>query len=93
VRPQNHHERSQVAVPNPRPHLLPKILKPLRRQFDRPRDGFLHNHPSGDPTPSHADIEMTKQIATVAKPLGVLLYDHIIVGKDGHASLKGLGLI
>src|SRR5215212_5029513 len=54
---------------------------------------LVHNHPSGDPTPSAADIEMTKQVATVAKPLGVVLYDHIIVGKEGHASLKGLKLI
>ena len=53
---------------------------------------LVHNHPSGDPTPSHADIEMTKQVATIAKPLGVLLYDHIIVGKEGHASLKALKL-
>ena len=54
---------------------------------------LVHNHPSGDPTPSQADIEMTKQIANAAKPLGVVLYDHIIVGKDGHASLKALKLI
>jgi DNA repair protein RadC len=54
---------------------------------------LVHNHPSGDPTPSHADIEMTKQVATVAKPLGVALHDHIIVGKDGHVSFKGLRLI
>ncbi len=53
---------------------------------------LVHNHPSGDPTPSQADIDMTKQIASVAKPLGVQLYDHIIVGKEGHASLKGLRL-
>jgi DNA repair protein RadC len=54
---------------------------------------LVHNHPSGDPTPSHADIEMTKQVAIIAKPLGVALHDHIIVGKDGHVSLKGLRLI
>jgi DNA repair protein RadC len=54
---------------------------------------LVHNHPSGDPTPSQADIEMTRQIATVAKPLGIALHDHIIVGRDGHASLKGLKLI
>src|SRR5205085_1457658 len=42
---------------------------------------LVHNHPSGDPTPSHADIEMTRQVANVAKPLGVTLFDHIIVGK------------
>src|SRR5437588_930998 len=54
---------------------------------------LVHNHTSGDPTPSQADIEMTKAVANVAKPLGITLYDHIIVGKDGHASLKGLRLI
>jgi DNA repair protein RadC len=54
---------------------------------------LVHNHPSGDPTPSHADIEMTKAIIDVAKPLGISVHDHIIVGKDGHTSLKGLRLI
>ena len=54
---------------------------------------LVHNHPSGDPTPSQADIRMTREIADVAKPLGILLHDHIIVGRHGHASLKGLGLI
>jgi DNA repair protein RadC len=53
----------------------------------------MHNHPGGDPSPSRADIEMTKRIARAAEPLGVALHDHIIVGKDGHASLKGLKLI
>jgi DNA repair protein RadC len=54
---------------------------------------LVHNHPSGDPTPSHADIVMTKAIVEIAKPLGVAVHDHIIVGKDGHASLKRLKLI
>ena len=54
---------------------------------------LVHNHPSGDPTPSRADIEMTKQIVAAAKPLGVIVHDHIIVGKQGHASFRGLGLI
>jgi len=54
---------------------------------------LVHNHPSGDPTPSRADIEMTKQIVAAAKPLGVVIHDHIIVGKQGHASFRGLGLI
>jgi DNA repair protein RadC len=54
---------------------------------------LVHNHPSGDPTPSRADIQMTMQIVDVAKPLGIEVHDHIIVGKDGHASLKGLRLI
>jgi DNA repair protein RadC len=54
---------------------------------------LVHNHPSGDPSPSAADIKMTKEIAEVAKPLGITIHDHIIVGRDGHASLKGLRLI
>src|SRR5262245_35351149 len=54
---------------------------------------LVHNHPSGDPTPSGADIEMTRTIVDVAKPLGIAVHDHIIVGRDGHASLKGLKLI
>jgi DNA repair protein RadC len=54
---------------------------------------LVHNHPSGDPTPSRADIQMTQQIMAVASPLGISVYDHIIVGKEGHASMKGLKLI
>ena len=54
---------------------------------------LVHNHPSGDPTPSRADIQMTQAIIDVAKPLGIAVHDHIIVGKEGHASLKGLKLI
>ena len=54
---------------------------------------LVHNHPSGDPTPSRADIQMTQQIVAVAQPLGISVHDHIIVGKEGHASLKGLKLI
>ena len=54
---------------------------------------LVHNHPSGDPTPSQADVQMTKEIVAVAAPLGIAVHDHIIVGKDGHASLRGLKLI
>ena len=54
---------------------------------------LVHNHPSGDPTPSRADIEMTKMIVMAAKNLGIEVHDHIIVGKDGHTSMKGLRLI
>ena len=54
---------------------------------------LVHNHPSGDPTPSSADIQMTKAIVDIANPLGISVHDHIIVGKNGHASLKGMRLI
>ena len=50
-------------------------------------------HTPGDPTPSQADIQMTKAIVQIATPLGIAVHDHIIVGKNGYASLKGLKLI
>ncbi len=54
---------------------------------------LVHNHPSGDPSPSTQDVKMTQEIIAIAKPLNVAVHDHIIVGRDGHASLKGLRLI
>jgi DNA repair protein RadC len=54
---------------------------------------LVHHHPSGDPTPSSADIQMTRAIIEIAGPLGISVHDHIIVGKNGHASMKGLKLI
>lgn len=54
---------------------------------------MIHNHPSGDPTPSRADIDMTRAIVAALKPLGIAVHDHIIVGRTGHASLKALQLI
>jgi DNA repair protein RadC len=54
---------------------------------------LVHNHPSGDPTPSRADIDMTRQIVEAAKPLGIAIHDHVIVGRQGHASLKALKLL
>ncbi len=54
---------------------------------------LVHNHPSGDTTPSQADINMTRTIARTAKPLGIEVHDHIIIGTKGHSSLKGMLLI
>jgi DNA repair protein RadC len=54
---------------------------------------LVHNHPGGDPTPSRADIDMTKRIVEIARSLGIEVHDHIIVGREGHASMKGLKLI
>ena len=54
---------------------------------------LVHNHPSGDPTPSRADIDMTKTIIESAAPMGIVIHDHIIIGKDGHVSMKALQLI
>jgi DNA repair protein RadC len=54
---------------------------------------LVHNHPSGDPQPSTDDIHLTHQIIAVGKPLKVAVHDHLIVGKHGHVSLKGLRII
>jgi DNA repair protein RadC len=54
---------------------------------------LAHNHPSGDPTPSAADIRMTKDIAAIAQPFGITVHDHLIVGRHGHSSFRGLKLI
>jgi len=54
---------------------------------------LVHNHPSGDPTPSRADIAMTREVADAAKALRIVVHDHVIVGRSGHASFKALGLL
>ena len=54
---------------------------------------LVHNHPSGDPTPSRADIEMTRDIVAAAKPLRIAVHDHLVIGRHGHASFKSLGLL
>ena len=54
---------------------------------------LVHNHPSGDPTPSPADIDMTKQVIQAGRSLNVAVHDHLVVGRDGVASFKSLGLI
>ncbi len=54
---------------------------------------LVHNHPSGDPTPSQDDIEMTKEVAAAADKLGISVHDHIIIGRKGHASLRSLGYL
>ena len=85
-----------------RPALPPPIAVPSRCaetnnshvfQYYNLLAHLVHNHPSGDPTPSRADIQMTQSIIEVARPLGISVHDHIIVGKEGHASFKGLRLI
>ena len=54
---------------------------------------LVHNHPSGDPTPSRDDIEMTKEIKEAGKKLGVSIHDHVIVAKGSYSSFKSLGLL
>ena len=54
---------------------------------------LVHNHPSGDPTPSKADIAMTREVLAAAKALGIAIHDHLVIGRSGHASFKSLGLL
>jgi len=54
---------------------------------------LMHNHPSGDPAPSRADIAMTREIVTAAKALGLAVHDHLVIGRAGHSSFKSLGLL
>ncbi|WP_324262793.1 DNA repair protein RadC [Altererythrobacter sp. H2] len=54
---------------------------------------LVHNHPSGDPSPSRADIQITKRIAEAGRLLGIVVHDHVIVGREGHTSLRAKGLL
>jgi DNA repair protein RadC len=54
---------------------------------------LVHNHPSGDPTPSRADIAMTREVVAAAKALNIAVHDHLVVSRGGHASFKALGLL
>ncbi|MEQ9662883.1 MAG: DNA repair protein RadC [Parasphingopyxis sp.] len=54
---------------------------------------LVHNHPSGDPSPSQADIRLTREVAEAGRPLGIAVHDHIIVGASGHNSLRSMGLL
>ena len=57
------------------------------------RDWLIHNHPSGDPKPSAADVAVTREIVAAAKAVGVNVHDHLVIGAQGAASLKTLGLM
>jgi DNA repair protein RadC len=54
---------------------------------------LVHNHPSGDPTPSAADIDMTRQVRTAAEALGLTLHDHIVIGKSSEVSFRSAGFL
>ncbi|HYJ51837.1 MAG TPA: DNA repair protein RadC [Allosphingosinicella sp.] len=71
------------------------IREVMRRALDLHATAIIvvHNHPSGDPSPSQQDIRLTRDLAEAGRNLNVTLHDHVIIGASGHASLKGLGLI
>jgi len=86
------HERQQRGTIDHTP-VYPREVVKRALELSATAVILVHNHPSGDPTPSRADITMTQQIVEIAKPLGILVHDHIIVGKAGHKSFKELKLI
>ncbi len=71
------------------------VREVIRRAIDLHASGLIlvHNHPSGDPAPSKADIQLTREIAEAARPLGITLHDHVIIGTGGHNSLRSMGLV
>lgn len=67
----------------------------IRRAIDLHASGMIlvHNHPSGDPAPSKADIQLTRELVEAARPLGIAVHDHLIIGTQGQTSLKSQGLM
>jgi DNA repair protein RadC len=86
------HERQQRGTVDHTPVYTREVVK---RALELGASALImvHNHPSGDPTPSKADIAVTQDIKKAAAPLGVVLHDHVIIGRNRHTSLRELGLI
>jgi DNA repair protein RadC len=86
------HERQQRGTVDHTPVYPREVVK---RALDLGASALIlvHNHPSGDPTPSKADIAVTQDIKKAAAPLGVVLHDHVIIARNGHISLRDLGEI
>jgi len=86
------HERQQRGTVDHTPVYTREVVK---RALELSASALIlvHNHPSGDPTPSKADIAVTLDIVKAAKPLGVTVHDHIIIGRGRHTSLRDLGLL
>jgi DNA repair protein RadC len=86
------HERQQKGTVDHTPVYTREVVK---RALELSASALIlvHNHPSGDPTPSKADIAVTQDIKKAAAPLGVALHDHVIIGRNRHVSLRDLGLI
>jgi DNA repair protein RadC len=71
------------------------VREVIRRAIDLGASGMIlvHNHPSGDPKPSRADIQLTRDIIEAGRRLKIAVHDHVIIGTEGHASLRALGLM
>ena len=86
------HERQQRGTIDHTP-VYPREVVKRALELDASALILVHNHPSGDPTPSKADIAVARDIINAAKPLGVTVHDHLIIGRGGHTILRDLGLL
>jgi DNA repair protein RadC len=86
------HERQQRGTIDHTP-VYPREVVKRALELNASALILVHNHPSGDPTPSKADIAVTRDIVKAAAPLGVTVHDHIIIGRNRHTSLRDLGLL
>jgi DNA repair protein RadC len=86
------HERQQRGTVDHTPVYTREVVK---RALELGASALIlvHNHPSGDPTPSKADIAVTRDIVKAAAPLGVTVHDHVIIGRGRHTSLRDLGML
>ena len=87
------HERTRSTYPTRRPQLSVELQLYVQYQLHAAIDRLVHNHPSGDPTPSDADISVTAQIAAAAQALGLTLHDHLIIGKAREVSFRSAGYL
>ncbi|MFP5456723.1 MAG: JAB domain-containing protein [Alphaproteobacteria bacterium] len=87
------HDSALSAAPKPRHHLQGFFKKIIEYQNDNELRGMMHNHPSGDPEPSRQDIALTQELVAAARPLGISVHDHIVVGTKGQTSLRSRGLM
>jgi len=86
------HERRQTGTIDHAP-VYPREVVKRALELEASAIIMVHNHPSGDPTPSKDDVAMTKAVAAAAEKLGILLHDHVVVGRKGHKSMRSLGLL
>ncbi len=86
------HERQQKGTIDHTP-VYPREVVKRALELEASALILVHNHPSGDPTPSKADIAVTQDIKKAAAPLGVTVHDHVIIGRNRHTSLRDLGLL
>jgi DNA repair protein RadC len=86
------HERQQRGTIDHTPVYVREVVK-RALELNAAALILVHNHPSGDPTPSKADIAVTRDIVAAAKPIGLTVHDHVIIGRGRHTSLRALGLL